>query len=233
MFVNYLVSSASLGNVCDTSPPGNIPFGGAVSRVCALLAALLVVAVALSTSGCSSSSTSSSISLGLSPSSSQAIDQNQTVSLTATLMNDNSFKGISWSLNGPGSLSSLTGSSVTYNSPTANLTSPQQVTVTAMSVADSTKRASVQITVNPVPQIPFQTLARGTVGVAYNQPITLTGGTAPFQWSVYNGPIVTGSSVGGAIPDGLRMDPSKGPLAERQSPGEHGTSRQRQQTQPA
>jgi len=128
-------------------------------------------------------------------------------------MNDNSFKGISWSLNGPGSLSSLTGSSVTYNSPTTNLTSPQQVTVTAMSVADSTKRASVQITVNPVPQIPFQTLASGTVGVAYNQPITFTGGTVPLQWSVYNGPIITGPSVGGAIPDGLRMDPSTGTIS--------------------
>ena len=184
-----------------------------MSRVCAFLAAVLVVAMALSTSGCSSSSKSSSISISLSPSSSQAIDQNQTVSFTATLMNDNSFKGISWSLNGPGSLSSLTGSLVTYNSPTTNLTSAQQVTVTAMSVADPAKRASVQITVNPVPQIPLQTLASGTVGVAYNQPITLTGGTAPFQWSVYNGPIVTGSSVGGAIPDGLRMDLGTGTIS--------------------
>lgn len=135
------------------------------------------------------------------------------VGITATVANDSSSEGVAWRLAGPGSLANATGTSVTYNSPTTNLTSAQQVTITATSAADQAKSASVQITVNPYPQIPSQSLANGTVGVTYNQAITLTGGTAPFQWSVYNGPIVTGASVGGFVPDGMRLDPSSGTIS--------------------
>ncbi|MGA7916275.1 MAG: putative Ig domain-containing protein, partial [Candidatus Acidiferrales bacterium] len=128
-------------------------------------------------------------------------------------MNDKSFKGVSWSLTGAGSLSTLTGPTVTYIPPTTNLTSSDQATVTATSVADPTKSASVQITVNPYLQIPYQALANGSVGAPYNQTIALTGGTAPCQWSVYNGAILTGFEVGGAVPDGLTLDPATGTIS--------------------
>jgi hypothetical protein len=124
-----------------------------------------------------------------------------------------SQKGISWTLTGPGSLNNSTGPSVTYSSPTTNLTSAQQATVTATSEADPTKSASLQITVSPYLQIPFQTLASGAVGTPYSQTIALTGGTPPFQWSVYNGPIPTGYKVGGSVPDGLEMNPSTGTIS--------------------
>jgi hypothetical protein len=127
--------------------------------------------------------------------------------------NDASYKGVSWTLTGPGSLSSAAGATVTYSSPTTNLTRAQQATVTATSVADPTKSAALQITVNLLPQMPFQTLASGSVGTPYNQSIALTGGTPPLQWSVYNGPIVTGYKVGGAVPDGLQMNPSTGSIS--------------------
>jgi len=182
-----------------------------MSRVCSSGVALLVVAMATVTGGCSSSSPP--ISVSLSPASPQAIDQSQTVGITATVTNDTSYKGVSWNLAGPGSLSNATGISVTYNSPTTNLTSGQQAKVTATSQVDQTKSASVQITVNPYPQIPFQTLASGSVGAPYSQTIELTGGTPPFQWSVYNGPIITGWKVGGAVPDGLKLDPSSGTIS--------------------
>jgi hypothetical protein len=162
--------------------------------------------------GCSSSSPP--ISVSLSPSSPQAIDQGQTVGITATVTNDTSYKkGVRWTLIGPGSLSSSTGPSVTYTSPTTNPPSTQQATVTATSEADQTKSASLQITVNPYLQIPFQTLASGSVGTPYGQTIALTGGTPPFQWSVYNGPIITGWSVGGAVPDGLKLDSNSGTIS--------------------
>src|ERR1700677_802803 len=99
-----------------------------MSRLFSFVGTLLVVALAAVLSGCSSTS-SPPISVSLSPSSPQAIDQSQTVAITATLTNDMSDKGVSWTLTGPGSLSSSTGSSVTYTSPTAILTSAQQVTV--------------------------------------------------------------------------------------------------------
>jgi hypothetical protein len=150
--------------------------------------------------------------LSLSPSSAQAIDQSQTVAMTATVTNDSSSRGVAWTLSGPGSLSSSAGSSVIYTSPN-NVTSAQQATVTVTSVADQTKTASLQITVNPLPQIPTQKLNSGTVGAAYSQMIQLTGGSAPFQWSVYDGPIETGWQVGGAVPDGLTMNASTGAIS--------------------
>jgi hypothetical protein len=154
-----------------------------MSQVCPRWVPLFVVAMSTVTGGCSSSPTS----VSLSPSSAQAIDQGQTVGITATIMND-MCSGVSWSLTGPGSPSSTTGPSVTYTPPTIILTSAQQVTVTATSAADQTKRASLQITVNPLPQVPYQTLPNGSVGAPYSQTIALTGGTSPFQWSVYDGP---------------------------------------------
>jgi hypothetical protein len=80
-------------------------------------------------------------------------------------------------------------------------------------VADQTKSASVQIAVNPLPVIPSQTSANGTVGVSYSQSIPLTGGTAPFQWSIYNGPIETGAGVGGSLPDGLTLNATTGVIS--------------------
>src|ERR1019366_3161697 len=150
----------------------------------------------------------------LSPWSPQRIDQCQTVAVTATVTNGTSSKGVSWTLTGPGSLSNSTGRSVSYISPPTSLTSAQQATVTATSAADQTKTASLQITVNPYPFIPIQQiLANGSVGTPYSQMITLTGGTPPFQWSVYDGPIETGYAVGGAVPDGLPMNPTTGAIS--------------------
>jgi hypothetical protein len=182
-----------------------------MSRLRSCGVALFVLAMAAAMGGCGSSSPP--ISVSLSPSSPQAIDQSQTVTVMATVTNDTSSKGVSWTLTGPGSLSNSTGPSVTYISPTTNLTSAQQATVTATSAADQSKTASLQITVNPYPLIPFQTLANGSVGTPYSQMIALTGGTPPFQWSVYDGPIETGYAVGGAVPDGLQMNPATGAIS--------------------
>src|ERR1700722_11122070 len=176
---------------------------------------MFVLAMAAVMGGCSGSSSSSqSISVSLSPPSAQAIDQSQTVAITASVTNDASSKGVSWSLTGPGSLTSATGPSVTYTSPTTSFTSAQQVTITAKAVADPTKSASLQITVNPFPQNPMsQTLPNGSVGSPYSQTIILTGGTPPYQWSVYNGPILTGYAVGGLEPDGRKLNATSGTIS--------------------
>jgi len=190
--------------------------GGVMSRVFSLVVVFSVAAMAAVMAGCAGSSSPSSpqpISVNLSPSSSQAIDQGQTVGITASVKNDTASDGVTWSLTGPGSLSNATASSVTYNSPTATLTSAQQVIVKATSGAGSTQSASLQITVNPYLQIPSQTIPGGSVAASYSQTIALIGGTPPFHWSVYNGPIITGYKVGGAVPDGLRLDPSTGSIS--------------------
>ncbi|MGB2622865.1 MAG: VCBS repeat-containing protein [Candidatus Acidiferrum sp.] len=181
-----------------------------MSRLRSGAVALFFVAMAAVAGGCSSSSPP--ISVSLSPSFPQAIDQGQTLAITATVTNGPANMGVSWSLTGPGSLSNATAISVTYNAPTTNFTSPQQAIVTATPEADQMKTSTVQITVNPYPQIPSQTLISGSVGAPYSQPIELTGGTPPFQWSVYDGPIITGYMVGGAVPDGLSLDPKTGTI---------------------
>ncbi len=170
-----------------------------------------LVAMALVLGGCSSSPPAP-IALSLSPSSSEAIDQSLSFTITATVTNDSSDKGVTWSLSGPGSLNS-NGLSATYVSPASSITTAEQATVTATSVADPTKSASLAITVNPYPVMLFPMLANGTVGVPYSQSISLSGGTAPFQWSVYNGPIETGWEVGGSVPDGLTLDATTGTIS--------------------
>jgi hypothetical protein len=170
------------------------------------LAAMLITMV-----GCASSAPP--VSVSLSPSSTRSMDQSQSLVITATVGNDNSGKGVSWVLTGSGSLSSSTGSSITYTSPTTSLTSAVEATVTATSVADQTKSASLRITVNPYPHILFQTLAEGSVGVSYSQMIALSGGTPPFQWAIYDGPVLTGYRVGGSVPDGLTLNASTGAIS--------------------
>ena len=170
------------------------------------LASALLVALSAAMIGCSGTPVSVSVTAAA-----QAVDAGLTVGITATVPERT---GVTWSVVGPGTLE-IAGLSATYVAPAPNgsITSPQQATVTARSTTDPTKSASVQITVNPYPQIPFQNIANGTIGVPYSYSITLNGGTAPFQWSVYDGPIETGWEVGGSVPAGLTMDPTTGMIS--------------------
>lgn len=174
--------------------------------------AVPLVAMAMVLGGCSNSP-SLPISVSLTPSSPQATDQNVPVAIKATITNDTTSRGIMWVVNGPGYVTNGNALSINYIPPTTALSSAQQVTLTATSLADTTKSASVQITVNPTPVMFTQALPTGAVGVPYSQPIPLIGGTAPFQWSIYNGPIETGWYVGGAVPDGLTLNTATGTIS--------------------
>jgi hypothetical protein len=83
-----------------------------------------------------------------SPASAPTIQQGQTVNISATVTHDTGNKGVTWSLSGQGSLSGQTSTTVTYNAP-ASVGSNIVATVTATSVADNTKSASLNITVTP------------------------------------------------------------------------------------
>lgn len=80
----------------------------------------------------------------------------QTQQFTVTIQNDTQDKGVTWSLTQSGnicnpdcgSLSAITGSVATYNAP-ANIPNPASVTLTATSVADNTKSASLTINITP------------------------------------------------------------------------------------
>lgn len=84
-----------------------------------------------------------------SPASAPTIQQGQSVTgITASVTNDPTNQGVTWSLSGSGSLSAQTSTTVTYNAP-ASVNSNIVVTVTATSVSDNTKSGSITITVTP------------------------------------------------------------------------------------
>jgi len=173
-------------------------------RLSAALAGFAAIAFA-----CSCSSSTPPISVQLSSSATQT-DQGKSVSVTATVANDSSYRGVSWSLSGPGSLTSQSSLSVTYAAP-SNGSGVQSATITATSVADNTKTASVKITINPWPSITTTSLPGGSAGTAYSQTISGSGGTPPLAWSIGYG----------ALPNGLSLAASTGSISG--TPAEGGT----------
>ncbi|MGD0182243.1 MAG: DUF3443 family protein [Terriglobales bacterium] len=99
--------------------------------------------------GCGSNGTPAGvvISIQLTPSSAN-LNANQSVNITASVANDSSGKGVSWSLTGAGALNNQTTTGVTYTAP-ATVTSTFVATVVATSIATSTVTASAAITVSP------------------------------------------------------------------------------------
>ncbi len=61
---------------------------------------------------------------------------------------------------------------------------------------------SFSITINPLPVVTSTTPPNGTIGLAYNYPLTNTGGLAPFSWSVSAGTLPPGLAVNGAFISG-------------------------------
>ncbi len=161
----------------------------------------LATLLTLGLSGCGGSSSTQPIGVGLTASS-RGIDQAQTVSITASVTNDAKNAGVQWSVSGGGTLSAQTTTSVTYNAPAA-VASAFTATVTATSITDSTKSASVQIKVNPLPAITTTSLPAATAGVAYSATLGESGGTSPYKWTV----------TSGTLPVGLTLNPNTGVIA--------------------
>ena len=69
--------------------------------------------------------------------------------ITATVTTSASNTGVTWSLSGPGSLSSTTANPVTYTAPSSGVAANTDVVVTATAAADSTATAYVPLTILP------------------------------------------------------------------------------------
>lgn len=84
-----------------------------------------------------------------------------------------------------------------YQAPTVSVTTT--ATVTATSVADPTKSATASITITPPPPPPVSitttSLPSATAGTSYSNPLTATGGKAPYTWTLYSGSLPTGIAV--------------------------------------
>jgi len=105
-------------------------------------------------------------------------------------------QGVTWELVGAGSLSGETPTSVTYNAPVSGNAGTS--TVSATSVMESTKSASVTINVTPGPSLTTTSLPAGTQGTAYSQTVAVSGGAGS----------VTLTLSSGSLPPGLSMDSS-------------------------
>jgi len=111
----------------------------------AILAALALLA------GCGGSNGQTPVGVPITISlsaSSTSINQGSSTNITATVSNDSSNAGVTWSQSGPsgGSLTNVTTTSVTYNAP-ASVSGSSVASITATSKADTTVTNSVQITI--------------------------------------------------------------------------------------
>src|SRR5208337_4307486 len=143
--------------------------------------------------GCSSSS---SITIALSPSTTQTVDPGASLAITATVTNDSSNKGVTWSLTGPGTLTSETITSATYVAPTS-APSNSSVTVTATSNANTGVTATLAITISTaILGITPTTLPAATVGAPYNVYVSAIGGASgTFTWSITSGSLPAGLTM--------------------------------------
>jgi large repetitive protein len=151
---------------------------------------LLLVLAVISTivfSGCSGSS----IKIALSPSTTPTINQGATQAITATISNDSTNAGVTWSLTGPGVLSNSTTTAVTYVAPSV-LSANTSATVTATSVTNTSVTESLTITINAVFSFISNSLATGTLGVPYSGAISAGGAATPFTWAITSGTMPPG-----------------------------------------
>jgi hypothetical protein len=163
-------------------------------KACHLLLAILSLLLGFAAFGCNGGS--SAVTVTLEPSGTQTINEGQTLTITATVVNDPSNKGVTWSLSGAGSLSSQTTNSVVYLAPAA-VSSATAVAVTATAVADTRATARLAITVNPTPALTISTtsLPNGTVGVPYSATLGALGGVSPYSWSISSGSLPSWASM--------------------------------------
>jgi len=178
---------------------------GCALRSLTVVATVLVLSGLLLLCACgggTSQKTPPAISVSLTPSAQTNIDQGQTLNFTASVSNDSSGKGVTWTISGTGcsgsacgTLTNVTAAAVTYNAP-ATVSANMSVTVQATSAADTSKAKSAPIVVSPEPAIKTTTLANGAVGTAYNASLQVTGGAGTLTWSL---------ASGSSLPTGLSL----------------------------
>ena len=91
--------------------------------------------------------------------------------------------------------------------PTANGTSTFTLTVTDNQANTATGKLTITIGAGVTITIAPSTLPAGTVGTAYAQTLTASGGAAPYTWSI----ISTATSATG-LPPGLAINPTSGAI---------------------
>ena len=164
----------------------------------ALAAALLALTAACSGSsravGTPAVGTSSGVTLQSSTLTTQ-LQVGANLTLTATVGNDPNSQGVTWVLNGPGTLSSITKTTVVYTAPASGVVGTTTPTVTATSVYDSTQTSTVTLVVLGTPVLVPPTLFPANVGTPYGAGLVVSGGLAPFTWAQGTGTLPPGITL--------------------------------------
>ncbi len=143
---------------------------------------------------CNTGSNTPKITVGLTPSVPQAIDNGQSLPITAAVTGDSSNKGVTWGVAGVGALQGSSATGTTFVAPATG--AGGTATVTATSAAQATAMANLTINVVPLPKITTTSLPAGTEGVAYSQTLAETGGAGTLSYSLVGG---------GGLPAGLTL----------------------------
>jgi len=160
---------------------------------------LFALASALALTSCGGGGTP--ITIEIQPSGAQSVDEGGTLNYTATLGNDTKNEGVTWTLSGSscagtgcGTLANSTNLSVTYQAP-PSISSSISATLTATSVAQKsvTTTSTITVVLAPTFSAPCTStvatcpLQGGKNGVPYSQTLTITGGVAPYTYTVTSG----------------------------------------------
>jgi hypothetical protein len=140
------------------------------------------------------------ISDTISPSATQTLDVGQSVTFTATVVNDPSNSGVTWSvINGANTLSSITSTSVVYTAPAT--AAGTTVAVEAVPVKNTLFAAATQIVIAPALAISTNSLPAGTIGTTYSAQLQSTGVTGALTYALASGTLPAGLSLsaGGVI----------------------------------
>ena len=123
------------------------------------------------------------------------IAQGAVVHITATVTNDSSMAGVTWTAPAHGTLSSITKTSVTYTAPALPAGQSLSDTVKATSVTYPAQSMSLIFTVEGAPQITTTVLPSGTINGTYNATVNVAGGVPPFAWTVASGALPANLSL--------------------------------------
>ena len=169
------------------------------------LSAWVLGAAAMLLSACSGGSSRAALPVtvgncasGVCLSGANSVQQGGTLALTAAVAGDTNKLGVSWALDpatGAGTLTNETTTNVTYAAPSSGVIGTVTPVITATSIADTTKKAGGTLIVLGAPVIEATTLFPGNVSSPYGAAINVSGGLAPFTWTLGSGPLPPGITL--------------------------------------
>ncbi len=185
----------------DALPPAQKSWRSHQANLPRLAALITLVSSLLFLAACSGFSTSSPAQSSNNPPAIQVTVSPATAAVVSAgtrqfsaLVTNTSNVAVNWSA----SLGTISSTGL-YQAPSVTVST--KATVTATSLADTTKSGTASVTVtagssNPGPlSVTTKSVPAATAGAAYSSPLNATGGKAPYSWTLASGSLPTGITV--------------------------------------